>query len=596
METMLQQSVVFSTLILVLVLFVWGRWRYDIIALLALLVVTVTGIVPADQAFSGFGHPAVITVAAVLVVSRGLLNSGMVDFIVRLMSRVGDNPQVQLAALVGAVTLCSGFMNNIGALALFMPVAIRMARKQERSPSFFLMPLAFGSLLGGLITQVGTPPNIIISLMRQQTPAGESFRMFDFAPVGAGVALAGVLFIILLGWRLIPQRKGQLSREDIFHINDYITELKAPAGSKFVGKRLGELEEAVEGDVLVVGFVRDGQKVPAPSPSRVLTAGDGVIVKADADELQSLLDATGLELAGSEELGEEDIRSDDISIVEATVTPNSALEGRTARSLKLRTFYGVNLLAVAREGSRLQAKPDSIRLRAGDVLLLQGITETLQEVLPTLGCLPLAERGLRLGQPRRVLLALFLFGAALASAALGMLPVQVAFTAAAVAMVLAGFISLREIYGSIDWPVIVLLGAMLPVSRALESTGGAELIAGGILNISAEIAPWATLTIVLVATMFLSDLVNNAAAAVLMAPIAIGIAGGMGASPDPFLMAVAIGASCAFLTPIGHQSNTLVMGPGGYKFKDYWRMGLPLEVIIVSVAVPLIMLVWPLAM
>ncbi len=591
-----QQGLIFAILILVLVLFAWGRWRYDIVALLALLAATVTGLVPEGQAFSGFGHPAVITVAAVLVVSRGLLNSGMVDFIVRLMSRVGENALVQLAALVLAVTVCSGFMNNIGALALFMPVAIRMARKQERSPSYFLMPLAFGSLLGGLITQVGTPPNIIISLLRQQTVAGEPFRMFDFAPVGGGVALAGVLFIILLGWRLVPQRRGQLSREDLFHINDYITELKVPAGSKFVGKRLGELERAVEGDILVVGFVRDGQKVPAPSTSRVLTAGDGVIVKADADEIQNLLDITGLELAGSEEIGEEDIRSDEISVVEAAVTPNSAMEGRTARSLNLRTYYGVNLLAVAREGGRLQAQPDTIILRTGDVLLLQGVTETIQEVLPTLGCLPLAERGLRLGQPRRMLLGLGIFGAALTAAALGLLPIQVAFTAAALALVLSGFISLREIYVSIDWPVIILLGAMLPVSQALESTGGAGLIAASILNLAGQIAPWATLTIVLVATMFLSDLVNNAAAAVLMAPIALGIASGMGASPDPFLMGVAIGASCAFLTPIGHQSNTLVMGPGGYQFGDYWRMGLPLEIVIVVVAVPLIMRVWPLGL
>jgi len=591
-----QQGLIFAILILVLVLFAWGRWRYDIVALLALLAATVTGLVPEGQAFSGFGHPAVITVAAVLVVSRGLLNSGMVDFIVRLMSRVGENALVQLAALVLAVTVCSAFMNNIGALALFMPVAIRMARKQERSPSYFLMPLAFGSLLGGLITQVGTPPNIIISLLRQQTVAGEPFRMFDFAPVGGGVALAGVLFIILLGWRLVPQRRGQLSREDLFHINDYITELKVPAGSKFVGKRLGELERAVEGDILVVGFVRDGQKVPAPSTSRVLTAGDGVIVKADADEIQNLLDITGLELAGSEEIGEEDIRSDEISVVEAAVTPNSAMEGRTARSLNLRTYYGVNLLAVAREGGRLQAQPDTIILRTGDVLLLQGVTETIQEVLPTLGCLPLAERGLRLGQPRRMLLGLGIFGAALTAAALGLLPIQVAFTAAALALVLSGFISLREIYVSIDWPVIILLGAMLPVSQALESTGGAGLIAASILNLAGQIAPWATLTIVLVATMFLSDLVNNAAAAVLMAPIALGIASGMGASPDPFLMGVAIGASCAFLTPIGHQSNTLVMGPGGYQFGDYWRMGLPLEIVIVVVAVPLIMRVWPLGL
>ena len=589
----MQQYIVFITLFLVLVLFAWGRWRYDIVALMALLFLTITGVVPGAEAFLGFGHPAVITVAAVLVVSRALLNSGMVDTIVRLLARVGENPIVQLGALVVAVSVCSSFMNNIGALALFMPVAIRMARKNQRSPSLFLMPLAFGSLLGGLITQVGTPPNIIISLFRAEVNGGEPFRMFDFAPVGGGVALVGVLFIVFIGWRLMPMRKGQLSPEELFEIKDYITEIRVPEDCKFVGKRLRELENATDADVLVVGYVRDGQKLPAPSPNRVLRAGDSVIVKANADVIQELLDVTGLELDGSEKIGAEDLSSDEICVMEVTLTPTSVVQGRTARSLNLRSRYGVNLLGVAREGGRLRARPDSISLRAGDVLLLQGNTETLQEVMPNLGLLPLAERGLRLGQPRRVVLAMGIFAVAIALAAFGYLSVQVAFTTAAVVMVLSGFLSLKEIYESVDWPIIILLGTMIPVSQALETTGGAHLIAGSIINIAGNLAPWAVLPIVLVVTMLLSNIVNNAAAAVLMAPIAVSIAAGMGASVDPFLMSVAIGASCAFLTPIGHQSNTLVMGPGGYKFGDYWRMGLPLEVIIVLIGIPMILLVWP---
>ncbi len=586
-------AIVFATLGLVLVLFVWGRWRYDLVALFALLVVTITGLVPAGEAFLGFGHPAVITVAAVLVVSRALFNSGMVDYIVRLMGQAGENPLTQLAVLVIAVTVCSGFMNNIGALALFMPVAIRMARKGGVSPSLYLMPLAFGSLLGGLITQVGTPPNIIISVFRAETAAAAPFRMFDFAPVGAGIALAGVLFILLVGWRLLPKRKGQLSREEQFEIDDYITEIKVPKKSTMIGKRIRDLEEATDGDIAVVGHSRDGQKFPAPSRHRTFQEDDTLIVRADAEELKELLDTTGLELAGSEKISEEEISSDDIIIMEATITRDSVMEGRTARSLNLRSRYGVNLLGLSRQGGRLRSSPDNIKFRVGDVLLLQGPEESLQEVLPTLGLLPLVERGLRVGQPPRVFLGVAIFGTALALAATGVLSIQIAFTAAALVMVLAGFISLREIYDSIDWPVIVLLGAMIPVSGALETTGGAKLIADGILNIAGGAAPWITLTVILVGTMFLSDLVNNAAAAVLMAPIAISIAAGMGASADPFLMSVAVGASCAFLTPIGHQSNTLVMGPGGYKFSDYWRMGLPLEIIIVLVGIPLIMYFWP---
>ena len=591
-----EQIIVFSTLGLVLILFIWGRWRYDLVALFALLVVTISGLVSPEEAFLGFGHPAVITVAAVLIVSRALFNSGMVDYIVGMLAKAGTNPRVQLVLLVLAVTICSGFMNNIGALALFMPVAIKMARKGGYSPAMLLMPLAFGSLLGGLITQVGTPPNIIISIFRADTAAGAPFRMFDFLPVGAGVALAGVLFIVLIGWRLIPVRKGRLSSEELFDIENYITELLVPKKSELTGKRLRDLEQATEGDIVVVGHTRGGQRYSAPSPYRTFKAGDQLTIRANAEDLQELISATGLKLDESGKLDREKLSSEEIILLEATVTKNSILEGRTARSLNLRSRYGVNLIGLARQGGRLRKSPDTVAFRVGDVLLLQGPGDTLYEVMPDLGLLPLVERGLRVGKPRRIILSLSIFIAALILAAVGVISIQIAFTAAALVMVLVGLISLREIYESIDWPVIVLLGAMIPVSIALETSGGAHLVADYVLVLSGSAAAWVTLTVILVGTMFLSDLVNNAAAAVLMAPIAINVADGIGASADPFLMAVAIGASCAFLTPIGHQSNTLVMGPGGYKFGDYWRMGLPLELIIVIVAIPLLMFFWPLGL
>jgi di/tricarboxylate transporter len=591
---MFDQYFVFATLVLVLILFIRGRWRYDLVAIMALLLLTIVGLIPGDQAFYGFSHPAVITVAAVLILSRALMNSGLVDSIVRMMARINQNPQLQLATLVAAVTVCSAFMNNIGALALFMPVAIRMARKNKRAPSIFLMPLAFGSLLGGMITQIGTPPNIIISIYRADTAAGVPFRMFDFAPVGLGVAFVGAIFVILIGWRLIPCREGRLSPEDLFEIDNYLTEVYVPEGSKFAGKRLLDLGQATEGDIVVVGHVRDKRKIPFFSPYRTFKEKDHIIIKANAEDIKEFLDTTGLELTASRKLSEEDLRSDEISVVEAVVTTNSAMEGQTARSLNLRSIYGINLLGISREGARLSARPDRIRFRAGDVLLLQGRMEVLPGVMTSLGCLPLVERGLKLGRPSRVFLGMFIFAAALIATAAGLVQIQVAFIAAAAVMLLAGFITLRELYESIDWPVIVLLGAMIPVSKALETTGGAETIGKLIYGLAGDLTPWATLSIVIIITMLLSNVVNNAAAALLMAPIALSIAVGMGASADPFLMVVCVGASSAFLTPIGHQSNTLVMGPGGYHFGDYWRMGLPLTVLIVLVAVPLIMLVWPL--
>ncbi len=589
----IEQYAVFVTLVLALGLFTWGRWRYDLVAVLALLFLTMAGIVPGEEAFYGFGHPAVITVAAVLILSRALMNSGLVDYIVRVMGRINNYPDRQFLILIAAVTLCSAFMNNIGALALFMPVAIRMARKSKRPPSILLMPLAFGSLLGGLMTQIGTPPNIIISLFREDTASGGQFGMFDFTPVGAGVALAGVLFIVFIGWRLIPLRQGRISSEDLFEIDNYLTEVYVPEGSKYAGKRLLDLGHATDGDVIVVGLVRNKTKLPFLSPYRVFEEGDHIIIKANAEDLKEFLDVTGLMLAGSRKLSAEDLRSEDITVSEAVVTTNSVLEGQTARSLNLRSIYGINLLGLSRQGARLQTRPDRVRFKAGDVLLLQGRSEALKEVMSTLGCLPLVERGLNLGRPPRLLLCLSIFFSALGLATAGILPVQVAFAAAAAAMILLGFVALRELYESIDWPVIVLLGAMIPVSKALETTGGARAIGEVIYGFAGDFAPWATLGLILAITMLLSNVVNNAAAALLMAPVALSVAAGIGASADPFLMSVAVGASCAFLTPIGHQSNTLVMGPGGYHFGDYWRLGLPLTILLVIVAIPLITLVWP---
>lgn len=585
----------FGTLTATLILLASGRWRYDVVALLALMVVALAGIVPAGEVFAGFGHPAVVTVAAVLVVSRGLQNSGVVELIAARLGRIGSRPVPQILALVAAVTVASAFMNNVGALALLLPVAIRMARKSGTPPSVLLMPLAFGSLLGGLMTLIGTPSNIIIATFRAQNGA-PPFGMFDFTPVGGAVALAGVLFVALVGWRLIPQRKSQASREELFDVEAYMSELRVLDEAKTVGQTVRELEASTEGDVVVVGLIRGERRLPAPSGFETLRAGDILVVKADPEALAALVEAGGLELVGSKGPGAEALGSDEVSVVEAVVARDAAIDGKTPRGLNLRWRYGLNLLGLSRQGERVQQRLKSVRIRAGDILLLQGRTDGLPDALAALGLLPLAERGLRLGPPRRILLGVGLFGAALAVAAAGLVPVQVAFVSTALLMVLAGLLSLREVYDSIDGPIIVLLGAMIPVGGALETTGGAQTIASGLLAVGRALPPAAALAAVLVATMFLSDVINNAAAAVLMAPIAINVAAGLGASADPFLMAVAIGASCAFLTPIGHQSNTLVMGPGGYRFGDYWRMGLPLEVLIAAVALPLLLRVWPLGM
>ncbi len=590
-----QQLLVFGVLALTLAFFIWNRWRYDIVAMLALLAVVLLGLVPPREAFAGFGHPAVIMVAAVLVLSRGLTNAGVVDSVARILWRVGDSPAVQVPALTGTVALLSAFMNNIGALALLMPVAITISRRRGSPPSILLMPLAFGSLLGGMLTLIGTPPNIIISSYREQAGL-DAFRMFDFFPVGAGVAVVGLVFISLIGWRLTPQRVKEVPKDDLFDISDYIAEAEISEDSKFVGSLISEFVAAVQEDaeVLILGLSRAGQWDWMPSMYGILRGGDVLLVEADHDGLQALVDVGDAEVVGMANRDDR-VRQEvqELDLREVIITAESRLVGSTVTTLDLRKRYGVNIAAVARQGGQLRRSIRTIRFEVGDILLVQGLRDAVSIACSELSCLPLADRGLRLRTPRGMPRTLSIFGAALGLSALGWLPAEVALSAGAVAMVLAGVVSLQQAYKSIDLSIIILLAAMIPIGQALETSGGAQLIADGLSQVSTATSTPGMLAILMVGTMLLSNVVNNAAAAILIAPIALKLASAMVASPDPFLMAVAIAASAAFLTPIGHQSCTLVMAPGGYQFGDYWRMGLPLSIVVIATAVPLILWIWP---
>ncbi|QFU02351.1 Citrate transporter [Halomonas sp. THAF5a] len=622
---MADSTQVFLLLGATLAAFVWGRFRYDLVAIAALLAATILGLVPTDEAFYGFGHPAVITVAAVLVLSRGFERSGLVDLIAEQALRVGDRLILQMLVLTGTVLVLSGVMNNVGALALMLPVAIRMAREHDSPPSLLLMPLAFGSLLGGLTTLIGTPPNIIISSYRADA-TGEGFGMFAFFPVGASVALVGLAFIVLLGWRLVPQRAGKASREEMFDTAHYLVELRVPEAGKAVGWSLRDLHEAVEETIPVLAVVRGDKRHAGHAFHGSLAEGDILLVEAGPEEMKLIEDKAGLvvgpeppsddeapedeapaALRESEEegapaekaRGEEASRrpavdTEGLQLVEAVVRNDSMMIHRTVTQLRLHNQFGLHLVAVARDGGRLNQRLRDIRFRAGDVLLLQGGEGEIGESLTTLGCLPLASRNLTLGQPRLLAVSVGIFAVAVIAMVLDLAPSAVALTGAALASLLVGVLSLREAYQAIDGPVIVLLGAMIPVGQALETSGGAALIADTLLSLGREWPMVATLVGLFMLCTLLSNVINNAAAALLMAPIAASLAEGFGVSLDPFLMVVAISASCAFLTPIGHQSNTLVMGPGGYRFGDYWKLGLPLTLVVMAVAIPLILIVWPL--
>ncbi|MBA2667991.1 MAG: SLC13 family permease [Trueperaceae bacterium] len=589
----IDQTVVFATLAAALVLFVWGRFRYDLVAMMALLAVLLSGALPIERAFEGFAHPAVITVAAVLVISRALQQAGLVDVIVRVLAPLAGRPSAQLVVQTAIVAVLSAFMNNVGALALMMPVALRQAYRDGYSPAIALMPLAFGSILGGLATLIGTPPNLLISTFRARE-TGEAFGMFAFAPVGAPVALAGIAFVALIGWRLLPKdRRAAPDPERLFDVTAYVTELRVPEESALAGSAMSEVEALADGDARVIGLVRGETRRLAPRAHERMEGGDLLVIEADASALKAVVSGSDLVLEEEQEISRDDLKNDEVTLAEVIVPPGSRLQGRSSTTMRLRSVHGVNLLAIARHGARVDGRLSEVRLQVGDVLLLQGPSERVADAVGEFGLLPLAQREVTVAKPTRLALSASIFGVAIAAVVIGLLPVHVAFATAAVLMVLLGVLGRDEPYEAIDWPVIVLLGAMIPVGTALEATGGTALMADAVIALTGDLGPLWVLVALMVVTMMLSDVINNNATAVLMAPLAIDLAGRLGVSMDPLLMAVAIGASCAFLTPIGHQSNTLVLKPGGYRFGDYWRMGLPLEIVIVVVSVPLILVVWP---
>ncbi|MGR3344554.1 MAG: SLC13 family permease [Paracoccaceae bacterium] len=590
-----QQIILFSLFGAVFAMLLWGRFRYDLIAFSALMAGVVLGVVPTSAAFSGFGHPATLVVALVLVISAGLVRSGAVFLITRTLvdSSRSLGGHIALMGAVGGVL--SAFMNNVAALALLMPVDIQTARKAGRAASLSLMPLSFATILGGMVTMIGTPPNIIIATFREEA-LGEPFSMFDFAPVGGVTALAGLIFVAVVGWRLIPSRGDDKADADpMADLAQYIAELTVPEGSKLIGQRLSELDATAEkNDVAILGLVRDGKRRYGSQRNASLRAGDALVLEASPDALDEFRSALALDFA--DQSRQERLRADGdgLSTIEAVVTDASRLNGKTAHAIGLSWRQNTVLLGISRQGRRISKHVRKTPLRAGDIVLLLVPQDRSADVVDWLGCLPLADRGLTVTENTKVWLAIGLFAAAVLGASVGLIYLPVALGLVVVAYVLAKIVPISDIYNHIEWPVVVLLGSMIPLGAALETSGGTELIAGAIVALTQGLPVWIILTVLMVVTMTLSDVLNNTATTIVAAPVAIQLAQSLNVSPDPFLMAVAVAASCAFLTPIGHKNNTLILGPGGYRFGDYWGMGLPLEILVVAVSIPAILVFWPL--
>lgn len=588
-----QQSGLFILLGLLFVMLVWGRIRYDLAAFAALTLAVLSGLVDEEAAFAGFGHPATVIVAMVLIVSRGLANSGAVDLIARSVIRgsASLSAHISLISVIGAAL--SALMNNVAALALLMPVDMEAAVRAKRSPSLTLMPLSFATILGGMVTLIGTPPNIVVATFRGEA-LGDPFTMFDFAAVGIVVAVVGVVFVSLVGWRLLPvERSRHNTRQELQDLTGYVAEAQVTEDATVVGNTLDQLYPlAEEYDVAVLGLIRAGRRMSGFARGRIVRAGDFVVIQGGVEFMDKFIGAAGLEYASAQKNA--GVLADNQVLLEVVVPEGARIQGRSAMSFRLAARHNSMLLGVSRQGRQFRERIRKLKIRAGDILLLSGSEDELPDVAGWLGCLPLAERGLVVIQRKKAWLAIGLFAAAIAAATTGVVYLPVALAAAALVYVIAGLVPLSQLYESIEWPVIVLLGSLIPIGIALESSGAAELIAKTIIEWTDGLPVVFILIIIMVVTMTLSDMLNNVATALIAAPIAVELAVRLEVSPDPFLMAVAVAASCAFLTPIGHKNNTIILGPGGYRFGDYWRMGLPLEVLVVAVGVPMILWVWPL--
>ena len=589
----LPQILAFAVIVGMMGLFVWGRLRYDVVGMLALFASVVVGIVPAGEAFKGFGDDIVIIVGSALIVSTAVARSGIVEAVLQKVGPYLTSPRKVIVLLVGSVTLMAGFVKNIGALAMLMPVAFQLARRTKTSPSYFLMPMAFGSLLGGTMTLIGTSPNVIVSRLRQDL-VGEPFHMFDFLPVGLSIAVIGVIFLAF-GYKLLPaDRKGAASLDAALSIQSYTTEAKVPENSPLVGKTVADLEKRAEGEVQVVTIIRERFRRFTPSPNWTLLANDTLLLEGKSTALEQVVSGGKLKLSGGEEQETEtDTSAEDFGVMEAVVTRDSSLVDRTPTQARLAERFQIAVLAVSRSGERLTRRLRTTRFQPGDVVVVQGNLTQMAEAFGELRLLPLAGRNIGLGRDRWRYAPIAILAVAMLLVALQIVPVAFGFFSAALAVVLVRSISLREAYEAIDWPLLILIGSLIPVSEAMQTTGATDLLAAWLSAVAAPLPPHGALAVILIAGMLVTPFLNNAATVLVMAPIAAQFAAGLGYNPDPFLMAVALGAASDFLTPIGHQSNTLVMGPGGYRFGDYWRLGLPLSILVVLVGVPMIALVFP---
>lgn len=588
------QILSFGLILVTVAVFAWGRFRYDLVALGSLVLGVALGIVPARKAFDGFSDDIVVIIGSALVVSAAIARSGAVETALRpLLARL-PSERSQAPVLAGLTALLSMVTKNVGALAILMPPALQLAKRTGSAPSRLLMPMSFGALLGGMVTLVGTSPNIIVSGLRQDL-LGKPFGMYDYAPVGLILTAAGLVFL-LFGYRLLPaSRQGTESLDAALAASTYSTEAEVPDPWPAGPMTIAELRRLAGEAVEVTALEREAERRAAPHANSKIQPGDRLTLSGPQEALDQVIAAARLNLHSDARPAVRPSKSEDVLNVEAVVQSGSGLVGKSARSLNLNAERGVTLTAVARSGRRMTRRLDTTPLRAGDILILQGAESLLPGVLTDLGLLPLAQREVRLGDARWRFLPVIILAAAMVLVAFKIVPVAIAFFAAAVLMVATRSLTMREAYSALDAPVLILVAALIPVSETVQSTGGTALIAQALAGLFHGLPPMAALAATMIVAMAATPFLNNAATVLIIAPVGADLAQRLHLNPDPFLMAVAVGAACDFLTPIGHQCNTLIMAPGGYRFGDYPRLGAPLSLLVVVLGVPLITFFWPLS-
>ena len=587
---MSDQLLLSLTIVSLLGLFIWGKFRYDALAAGALLVLIILGVIPSNQAFNGFAHPAVITVALVLIISQGLKNSGLTGLVGKIIGGRSFTKFQFLISLLFIAAILSSFINNIGALAILLPITLNVCQKMDWHPSRFLMPLAFACILGGMNTTIGTPPNIIISEYKS-TISDSGFNFFDFSYVGLVITVLSILFISVIGNKFIQLRENSSAGSSLIDLKGYLFEVLVNDSSSAIGMTLSAFKKEAGEDTEVIGIVSDTGGVKKVKNNTRIKAGQILVIKTPPDEVGSILDVFDFSIP--KEL--HSFEDEDLEEIEAMITPGSRLIGRKYEFFLKLAYEELNLLGLWRKGAKYRTRLTRETFKAGDVLLL-GIRDLEEEDVTNkikhLGLMPLRQRELQTIPSRsRLLKGLIFFTISIVLVALNFLP-----TAAAFLLCVLGFARIRIIdsnfYRDIDWPIIIMLAAMIPIGTALQTTGLSDVISSNISLYASDMSLFWLLFLILIVTMATTDIINNAATAVIMAPISAGIAIELGYAIEPFLMVVAVGASCAFLTPIGHQCNTVIMGPGNYKFTDYWRLGLPLDLLIIAVSVPMILFVW----